>query len=451
MANSLLKRRETLRGGLVRGDHPLSAHKTKSLDFARNHKHLLVIGLCAVVAIACWAISLALVTWYVAAPGDSYNRLVAAGAIGTLGLLCEVFASLYGRHELHNNAEVFEAAKAAKAQTDELFSMTDMLQSADGYDDATAVLMATSLRLLPDLGAALYIFNNSRDRLDLAGSWNMPEDYRPAETLAPSNCWTLKRGKPHINHPDAGSLCCTHHSGLAASLELPMMARGSVYGLLVFAARGDGDASAKLAGVKRLGQALADSMSLALSNISLREKLRTQSLRDPLTGLYNRRYMEDALERFLSLGERSGTSTAVMMLDLDHFKKLNDQHGHAKGDAVLRDVAAQLVGGLRPSDVVCRYGGEELLVILPDCSLEDAALKAESLRLRIEGLSEVHEVAVSASIGIAAVPETSTSQADLVAMADNALYNAKGSGRNCVVCAERRASRDEGLRLAVAE
>lgn len=184
-------------------------------------------------------------------------------------------------------------------------------------------------------------------------------------------------------------------------------------------------------------------MSLALSNISLREKLRTQSLRDPLTGLYNRRYMEDALERFLSLADRSGAPTAVLMLDLDNFKQLNDQHGHAKGDAVLRDVAAQLVAGLRPSDVVCRYGGEELLVILPDCSIDDARIKAESLRLRVEGLSEVHDAAISVSIGVAGVPETSTSQADLVAMADNALYLAKRAGRNCVSCAERRADNTE--------
>ena len=88
---------------------------------------------------------------------------------------------------------------------------------------------------------------------------------------------------------------------------------------------------------------MADAMSLALSNISLRDKLRTQSLRDPLTGLFNRRYMEDALERFISLGERSGNPTSVLMIDLDNFKRLNDEQGHAFGDAVLRDAAAQIV------------------------------------------------------------------------------------------------------------
>ena len=202
--------------------------------------------------------------------------------------------------------------------------------------------------------------------------------------------------------------------------------------------------------IRRLGRALADSMSLALSNIALREKLRTQSLRDPLTGLYNRRYMEDALERYVSLAERTGAATSVVMIDLDNFKQLNDVHGHAKGDAVLRDVAAQLVGALRPSDVVSRYGGEELVVILPGCGAEDAYEKAEIMRSRIESLSESHGCPISASFGVASVPETSTGAMDVIPMADAALYVAKQSGKNRVCSAERRASREEAQpRLAV--
>ena len=410
----------------------------------------MVTGVCSFGAIASILAAVALLTWHLVLASKPHSSLlVAASACAVFGLIAEIVSALYARNHLHKNAEIFWDAREAKAQTDELFNMTDMLQSADGYEDATAVLKTTSMRLLPDFGAALYIFNNSRDRLDLAGSWNMPEDFRPAETLAPSNCWTLKRGKPHVNNPSGGSLCCAHHAGSAATLELPMMARGSVYGLLVFATPDTDQAAAQLSATRRIGTALAESMSLALSNISLREKLRTQSLRDPLTGLYNRRYMEDALERYVSLAERNGAATAVLMMDLDNFKRLNDEMGHAKGDAVLRDVAAQLVGGLRPSDVVCRYGGEELMVILPDCGMDDARIKAEALRLRVEGLTEIHEMPVSVSIGIAAIPETSTSVVDLVAMADTALYEAKRAGKNCVRTAGKRGSpREDGPRLA---
>lgn len=337
-------------------------------------------------------------------------------------------------------------AQGARHQIEELFEMTDMLQSAEDDKDAGAVLQATSLRLLPDFSGALYVFNNSRDRLDLTNSWSAGDEFAPAETLVPANCWALKRGKLHVNDPAEGTLSCMHHNGNGATMEFPMIARGTVYGLLMLAPPGG---AAGLKSEARVGRALADSMSLALSNIALREKLRTQSLRDPLTGLYNRRYMEDALERYLSMSEGAGGETSLIMIDLDQFKLLNDEHGHAKGDAVLRDVAGQLVGALRPSDVVSRYGGEELLVILPSCSLDDAVLRAEMLRSRIESLSEAHGATITASFGVASVPETSIGSSDVIGMADAALYAAKQAGRNCVRAASRREKTPHKPRLAV--
>ena len=207
------------------------------------------------------------------------------------------------------------------------------------------------------------------------------------ETISPADCWALKRGKPHLNQSDSGRLCCAHHAAGETLLEIPMIARGEIVGLLQLFASG-ADAEARLEGVTNLGSALADGMSLALANMALREKLRNQALRDPLTGLYNRRYMEDSLQRFVRLAEREHREVSLVMVDLDHFKRLNDEHGHAFGDQVLRESALALVSALRETDIVCRYGGEELVVILPDCPLERAADKAEVLRLRIEALSE---------------------------------------------------------------
>jgi diguanylate cyclase (GGDEF)-like protein len=386
-----------------------------------------------------------------AVEAEGFTRLSVAFAmlimLSILGL--SPLLARKAEQELEDHSAMAHAAERAHAQVEELFAMTDMLQAAEDHVDAGAILMASAQRLLPGYGGALYVFNNSRDRLDLAKSWNTSERFQPSETLLPANCWALKRGKPHINDSHTRTLCCLHHLGAASTVEVPMMARGQVHGLVVLALDAE-DAFDQLKEVRRLARAMADSMSLALSNIALREKLRTQSLRDPLTGLYNRRYMEDALDRYVSLAERTGSSTAVVMIDLDNFKRLNDEHGHAKGDAVLRDVAGQLTGGLRPSDVIARYGGEELLVVLPDCTLDDAQLKAEILRARIEGLSEVHGISVSASFGVAAVPETSTSPVDVVPMADAALYAAKQAGKNCIRMAERRAGRDDAqLRLAV--
>jgi diguanylate cyclase (GGDEF)-like protein len=394
-------------------------------------------------AMVAQAVVLVAVLLTLVVPDHLHDHLAAIAVIGLISvfalqtILRSVAISIRERQQLQ-----FSHTRDSREQIQELFAMTDMLQAAETYEDAGAVLMATSRRLLPGYGAALLVFNNSRDRLDLARAWDMPDGFVAPETLSPSNCWALKRGKPHINAPGDSTLCCAHHGSHIASVELPMMACGQLHGLLIITHPETDGAFDRLMEMRRLGRALADSMSLALSNIALREKLRTQSLRDPLTGLYNRRYMEDALERFVSLGSRNGASTAVIMLDLDNFKKLNDEHGHAKGDAVLRDVAAQIVGALRPTDVVCRYGGEELMVILPDCSLEDALEKAEILRDRIESLSASHECAISASLGVATVPETATSATDIVPIADAALYSAKKAGKNCVLAADKRAGRD---------
>ena len=339
--------------------------------------------------------------------------------------------------QIEEHERLFHEAEDSREQIEQLFAMTDMLQSAENHDDAGAILEASATNLLPDFRGALYIFNNSHDRLDRVRYWPHGEDCNPAEALVPGNCWALKRGKPHINDPHSGKLCCMHNNGVMSTFEIPMVARGKVHGLLMLAAEGP-DGATRLRRISRIARALADSVSLALANIALQEKLRTQSLRDPLTGLYNRRYMEDALERYLSIAERNGGATAVVMVDLDHFKKLNDNHGHAKGDAVLRDVASQLVGSLRPSDVASRYGGEELMVILPNCNLADAILRAEMLRARIEGLSEIHETSVSASFGVAAIPDNTNSHTELIPLADYALYDAKQAGRNCVKAAARR-------------
>lgn len=345
--------------------------------------------------------------------------------------------------------EMAEEAQETGHQLEQLFNMTDMMQSADGNEDAGAVVTATAKRLLPEMSGALYVFNNSRDRLDLVAQWNEMEGFSPSDTLLPNNCWALKRGKVHYNEPQDGGLCCMHHIGQSTTMELPMMARGVIHGLLVLAL--DGDYTEKrLASMRRVARALSESMSLALSNIALREKLQTQSLRDPLTGLYNRRYMEDALERFVSLTERHGTATSVVMIDLDDFKKVNDEHGHAKGDAVLRDVAAQLLGAVRPTDVVARYGGEELMVIMPGCGLDDAMGKAENMRQRVEHLSHVHQANISASFGVATVPENSKNPNDVVPLADGALYKAKKEGKNCVRCADRLPEEEsKSPRLAV--
>ncbi|MGX1787214.1 diguanylate cyclase [Bosea sp. NPDC055332] len=323
-------------------------------------------------------------------------------------------------------------ANSSREQVSRLFGMTEMLQSALDHGDANAVLRATAAELIPDLGGALYVFNNSRDRLALSTTWGREDLEALPDSIGLQQCWALKRGKPHANRPGSHKLCCEHHIVSDHALEIPMIARGEILGLLQLYCSGP-EADQRLEAATGIGTALADAMSLALSNIALRDKLRSQALRDPLTGLYNRRYMEDALERVVRLAERERTEVSVIMIDLDHFKRLNDQHGHAKGDAVLRDAAAAIINQLRETDIACRYGGEELIVVLPNCGLDMAAAKAERIRISIEALSELNGAQVSASLGVACVPVTSNSSRDLLANSDAALYRAKQEGRNRVV------------------
>lgn len=352
-----------------------------------------------------------------------------------------VLASWAGRlalREMKKWRHASVSAREAHRQVEVLFEMTDMLQSAIGYLDANAVLRATAAKLLPGLGGALYIFNNSGDRLELSDSWTCPGDSAPPQYIAPTQCWALKRGKPHVNHSGPDALRCEHDFSNLTAMEIPMLARGEVYGLLHIQAGGP-DAEDQLTEAAPVATALADAMSLALANIALREKLRTQALRDPLTGLYNRRYMEDVVERYANLAERHSTPLSLLMIDLDHFKLLNGEFGHAVGDAVLCEVAAAIMGSIRPCDVACRFGGEELVVLLPDCGKIEALAKAELLRARIERLSENHGTRISASLGIATIPETSPTARDALADADAALYRAKEEGRNRVASAGKPA------------
>lgn len=357
---------------------------------------------------------------------------------GLLAILGLVYAFRSSVSEADGRAAAVASADASREQVTRLFAMADVLQSAADHVDANAVLKATAGDLLPSFPGALYVFNNSRDRLVLSTHWGRGDEQPLHETINPISCWALKRGKPHLNRAAGEKLCCAHHANDGTTaLEIPMIARGEIVGLLQLFATGT-EAEARLGTVTELGSALADGMSLALANMALREKLRNQALRDPLTGLYNRRFMEDSLQRFVRLADREQREISLLMIDLDHFKRLNDEHGHAFGDQVLRETATTLLAALRETDIVCRYGGEELVVILPDCPIERAAEKAEFLRLRIQELSGSHGADISASFGVASLPHTSQSVTDLLAAADAALYRAKQGGRNQVVKAPLR-------------
>jgi len=181
-------------------------------------------------------------------------------------------------------------------------------------------------------------------------------------------------------------------------------------------------------------QEMVELASMAIAGLNLRSKLESQSIRDGLTNLFNRHFMEIALERELHRATRRQVSLAVMMLDIDHFKMFNDTYGHEAGDVVLRAVGQCFQQSVRSEDIVCRYGGEEFVIILPEISEELALERANTIRRNVNGLrmkfkgEPLRPITISA--GLAMFPDPARDTADLLRKADHALYDAKHAGRD---------------------
>jgi diguanylate cyclase (GGDEF)-like protein/PAS domain S-box-containing protein len=317
-----------------------------------------------------------------------------------------------------------------------LSRMAELLQSCNHHTEAYAVVHETAAQLFANIPGALYIFRDSRDVLEHAGAWGF--EAPPDPTIAPDDCWSLRLGRPHYVSRK-GTVRCQHaqHGGSYACM--PVLGQGQVLGMLHMGIEVGRDGQPAGDNGRRL-RAFTDTIGPALANLKLRDALRELALRDTLTGLYNRRYMDDSMARELQRAERSGKPAALLMMDIDKFKFFNDKYGHEAGDFVLSAVARAILKHIRPSDIACRYGGEELVVLFPECSLESARERAEALRQVVHSANVTHLgqtlPAPSASIGIAGFPEHGKLLADVIRAADGALYEAKRQGRDRVCVAE---------------
>jgi diguanylate cyclase (GGDEF)-like protein len=182
---------------------------------------------------------------------------------------------------------------------------------------------------------------------------------------------------------------------------------------------------------------LSEYLSLSIANIQLNERLARQSVRDPLTGLYNKRFMIESLEREIKRAERNHTQVGIIMADIDYFKQFNDKYGHAAGDKVLTQMGGFFKAGVRGSDVACRYGGEEFVFFLPECSAENTFKRADQMREKVKNLA-VHYggellASITLSMGISTYPDQGSNAEDLLRVADAALYRAKQEGRDRVI------------------
>lgn len=219
-----------------------------------------------------------------------------------------------------------------------------------------------------------------------------------------------------------------------------MMAHGEVLALLYIHSNASMDSNSALPEAQQaLAKVFSEHVALALSNLKLRDSLRQQAIRDPLTGLFNRRYLEETLGTEIERARRNNEPFGVMMLDLDHFKRFNDTHGHDAGDAILQSLGAFLLRHLRGGDIACRYGGEEFALIMPSVSPEVAQQRAEQLCAGVRTLSVDFRGdplgPLTLSIGIATFPKHGENGVMVLRSADSALYQAKSAGRDRVVMA----------------
>lgn len=322
-----------------------------------------------------------------------------------------------------------------------LGQLGEMLQACQKIDEIGAPLANACLALFPGCGGTLYVLNSSENWLRSEYTWG--DDPISELVFAVEDCWALRRGQASLlslNQKNVNR--CEHISPDAIrdeqSLCLPMVAQGDMVGMLHlhFQSEAQGSQAASSRPLIETAEQVAGRVAVAVANLNLRESLLNQSIRDPLTNLYNRRHLEESMVRDMARALRDGTRLAVMMIDIDHFKKYNDNHGHAYGDLALKKVADILTAFCRDGDLACRYGGEEFAVVLTQIDEASALTRAESLRHQVASAKAALRMralpSVTISIGVAIFPDHGTTFDEILAAADRALYNVKNEGRNSV-------------------
>lgn len=312
-------------------------------------------------------------------------------------------------------------------------TMTTLLNASKSFEESGQIILNIMPRLLPSLTGKLYLLNDN-DRLVELVSWGQQNSDNVSVLMNKNinnstTSYTDNKNGAHINEcqpfQDSSHLIC-----------VDLIDNQELFGVLHFLGQKQ---TVRDKNVRNVVMQLSEQISLGLTNLRVKNQLRHQAIRDPLTNLYNRRFMLEGFEQALNRAERHNYSLAVLMIDLDHFKNFNDNYGHKIGDLVLTEVAELFRSNLRLEDIACRFGGEEFCIICPDTGLKDAYLLAEKLRVGVSELVLTDEQlslsSVTISTGIAVYPNHAIKSQQLLIEADKALYSAKKRGRNTtVVC-----------------
>jgi diguanylate cyclase (GGDEF)-like protein/PAS domain S-box-containing protein len=314
--------------------------------------------------------------------------------------------------------------------------MNDLLQACKTQQEAYQVITLAVGELFPNQSGGLAILNDSGQYLETFARWGSDPLLETIFSL--DDCWAMRRGQQHeVTDPQTSVVC--HHfvrPPTTGYLCLPLVVQGETLGLL-YLETPTGMKSEPAISWRQLTMTIGEGIKLSLSNLRLRETMREQATHDVLTGLFNRRYLDDTLSRELNHARRHKTQTCIAMLDIDHFKHFNDTFGHEAGDIMLRELGRVLYENIRKSDIACRYGGEEFVLVLFDSPQEVSRLHLEKICTLVKELQVRYGQhllgTMTLSVGIVDAPEYDLSAEELLNAADKALYAAKRAGRDRIV------------------
>ncbi|MEG1121942.1 MAG: diguanylate cyclase [Citrobacter sp.] len=312
-----------------------------------------------------------------------------------------------------------------------LARMTQRLQGCENFADVINVAQLFAPNIAPGVAGRLYILDRDPWQMRCVAKWLSPQG--KADAFHPDECWAVRRGQSHPPVHGEPDIACYHlpESCQDHTLCVPLIAQGEAIGLLSFQNLSDDTAPSRA-----YLELMAEALGLALANQRLRDALLEKALYDPLTGLRNRHHLDDSLRTQMGQAIHNHEPISCLMIDIDHFKDINDRFGHEAGDGVIKGVAAIIQRAVRDSGMAFRYGGEEFLVLLSGMGEEEANYVAtdiyngvHELTLRF-GASDISHIDVS--IGVASYPQHAQSD-NLLRAADVALYRAKELGRSRIV------------------
>lgn len=388
-------------------------------------------------------------------------RLLLAGILISLALTLTVCVAILYSYQFRKRTSLMALEQRKKEQAIMrkdlrrnrevrlLSQLSEWMQASKSMDELFEMASSILHKLLPEATGSIYVYSNSRDVLEGMISWNGGK--HQAEMLA-DECWGLRRGRVYIHGLDEIDFACSHdhHSHEDVYVCIPIVAHGDTIGLLHLGLGSLGRDKKVVDQAVKLAQTCAEQLSLAIANVRLRDELRNQSIRDPLTGLFNRRHFFDTCRNQVGRSRRRSQTFSIASFDVDHFKLFNDNHGHDAGDMVLRAVGECLLEEYDGNDIAFRIGGEEFTILLDNVNQEEAFDRIDKLRKKVENIvlnygdNTLPNITISA--GVAMFPSDGDMPQELMKAADQALYRAKSAGRNQVMLVSTSAEAETNIK-----